>query len=282
MVVVLALGAWHMLVVEPTPGRAVASVANPVLRGYLIAVIVAAGLAYLYRWTWVPLVRGRYRYRVSHIQRITDTIMIVRLVPQGKVIKHNPGQFVFVRFNQPGVSFEQHPYTICGPSDHHGLTISVKVLGDYTRALYDQLELGSTAHLEGPYGQFDYRKGGQRQIWLAGGIGVTPFICWLHQLQQHKDTDRRIDFYYCVHSRDDTIYRQQLDAWADELPGVNVHLVCTGEEGRLTADRLDLGDGLPPDVFICGPRGFVRQLRSQLRARGVPANQIHHEAFEFR
>jgi predicted ferric reductase len=282
MVAVLALGVWHMLAVEPTPGRAVANLANPILRGYLITIIALAGLAYLYRWTWVPLVHGRYQYRVSKIDRITDDILIIRLIPEGPTVQHTPGQFVFVRFKQPGISTEQHPYTICGPSDRQGLTISVKVLGDYTRKLYDKLEEGSAAQLEGPYGQFDYRKGGRRQIWLAGGIGVTPFICWLHQLEQNKDTDRHIDFYYCVHSRDETIYRHQLDAWADELPGVNVHVVCTGEHGRLTADRLELVEGAPADVFICGPRGFVHQLHKQLRSRGMPDDRLHHEAFEFR
>ncbi len=40
------------------------------------------------------------------------------------------------------------------------------------------LRTGTRVQVEGPYGRFDFRKGGARQIWLAGGIGITPFLAW--------------------------------------------------------------------------------------------------------
>ena len=51
---------------------------------------------------------------------------------------------------------------------------SIKGLGDYTRRLPKQLFPGQMVTVEGPYGRFDFRGDCPRQLWLAGGIGITP------------------------------------------------------------------------------------------------------------
>ena len=282
MAVVLILGAWHALAVNPTPGRSVATAGNPLLRWYLFLAVAGGGLGYLHRWFWVPFVHGRYRYRVQKIDRRPSGIALMHLTPVGERISYEPGQFVFARFNQPGLSREQHPFTICGRAGRSGITLGVKALGDFTWQLYEGLQEGATVQLEGPYGRFTYRAGGPRQIWLAGGIGVTPFICWLHDLREAGSSDRRIDFYYCTHSRDQMIYEKELEQWAEHVPGLTLHVVCTSETGHLTADRIALDLQALPDVFMCGPRGFIADLTAQLKSRGVPTDRIHHEAFEFR
>jgi hypothetical protein len=43
---------------------------------------------------------------------------------------------------------------------------------------------------------------------------------------------RRVDLYYCVHSRGDAVYRDELEALSGRLPGLRVQLVCSAEEGH--------------------------------------------------
>jgi NAD(P)H-flavin reductase len=175
---------------------------------------------------------------------------------------------------------EVHPYTLCGPSDAETLTITVKALGDYTRRLYERLEAGVEVSLEGPYGRFDYRDGGDRQIWIAGGVGVAPFLSWARNLAHEGAAAPDVDFYYCVHDRTDAVYRDEFEALSQEFPTVNVALVCSVEEGHLHAR--DLGDVTDTDVFLCGPKRLTQDLRRQLRRRDVPDARIHFEDFEFR
>lgn len=282
MGLVLVGAGWHMLTVPETPGRTVAHLSNPYLYVYLVLMLAVGIAAYLYKWFWVPLFRERYRYRVDDVQRKPPSFINVRLSPLGEPIHYTPGQFAFARFEQQNMSNEQHPFTLCSPPDSEVTHLTIKVLGDFTRSLYEQLEEGAKVRLEGPYGQFSYRNGKKRQVWLAGGIGVTPFVCWLQEIYRNMEQEYEIDFYYCVHDREESLYHREMRQWAAGLPGVNFNLVCTGEEGHITADQIPMDDQEWPEVYMCGPIRFIRDLESQLRTRGLPAELIHHEEFQFR
>ncbi|HKL88532.1 MAG TPA: hypothetical protein VJ884_05965, partial [Salinibacter sp.] len=119
-----------------------------------------------------------------------------------------------------------------------------------------------------------------RQIWIAGGVGVAPFLSWARNLAHDGAGTPDVDFYYCVHDRSDAVYREEFAALSQELPTVNVALVCSVEDGHLQAR--DLGDLTDADIFMCGPKRLTQDLRRQLRGRGVSDARIHFEDFEFR
>ena len=276
---VLLGGAVHMWFVEGTRGMRVAVAEHAALWGYMTA-IVGLGLAgAVYKIVVLPL-WPKPRYTVAGVERLNDDVVEVTLTPQGEPIDFVPGQFVFVTFYGAGLTRESHPYTLCGPADAETLTITVKALGDYTRRLCERLEAGIEASLEGPYGRFDYRDGGDRQIWIAGGVGVAPFLSWTRNMARDGTTTRDVDFYYCVHDRSDAVYREEFGAISQQLPNVHVALVCSVEDGHLHAD--DIGDVTDADVFMCGPKRLTTDLRRQFRRRGVPDRRIHYEDFEFR
>lgn len=95
---------------------------------------------------------------------------------------HRPGQFVFVTFDS---SEGAHPFTIASADlGDRTITFAIKALGDYTRRLSRDLVAGSRVRVEGPYGRFELSRINPRarQIWIAGGIGITPFLAWLESL----------------------------------------------------------------------------------------------------
>ena len=276
---VLAGGALHMWFVEGTRGLPVSVAENAGLWGYMTA-LVGVGLAGgVYKTIVLPLWPNP-RYTVSGVERLNDDVLEVTMAPTDAPIDFVPGQFVFVTFHDDTLTQEAHPYTLCGPADTETLTITVKALGDYTTRLYDRLEPGVEASLEGPYGRFDYRDGGHLQIWIAGGVGVAPFLSWARNLAHDGAGTPDVDFYYCVHDRSDAVYREEFAALSQELPTVNVALVCSVEDGHLQAR--DLGDLTDADIFMCGPKRLTQDLRRQLRGRGVSDARIHFEDFEFR
>lgn len=276
---VLLAGAVHVWAVEETRGMSVAVAEHAGLWGYM-TVLVGLGLAgAVYKIVVLPL-SPKPRYTVSGVERLNDDVLEVELTPQGESLDFVPGQFVFVTFEGEGLTRESHPYTLCGPAEATTLTITVKALGDYTRQLYERLAPGMEASLEGPYGQFDYRDGGDRQIWVAGGVGVAPFLSWARNMARDGAEMRDVDFYYCVHDRNDAVCREELESLQERLPAVDVSLVCSVEDGHLHAD--DVGDVADADVLMCGPKRLTDDLRKQFRRRGVPDRRIHFEDFEFR
>jgi predicted ferric reductase len=150
-----------------------------------------------------------------------------------------------------------------------------------TRALR-RLEVGAVAVVEGPYGSFSHQNVARaRQVWIAGGIGVTPFLSMARGLGDH---DRlAVDFYYCVEREQEAHFFDELRAIAARRPGFRVAVVPRDRHGFLSVERLaaENPDLRAADVLICGPPAMIESLRAQLSAAGVPAEQIHAEEFGF-
>jgi predicted ferric reductase len=149
------------------------------------------------------------------------------------------------------------------------------------RAIYATVEPGQSASLSRSYGQFDYRLGGSRQVWVAGGIGISPFLSMLRSVPpQH---DGRIDLYYGVSTEEEAVFLSDLEAAAAALPQVQIHVIVSSRDGRLTAGRIvENGIGTDSHVFICGPKSLINEIGRGLRHHGVPRDHLHSEHFNFR
>jgi predicted ferric reductase len=133
----------------------------------------------------------RYDYTVDSVDRLNQTTLHVVLAPVADSLTFEAGQFVFVAFGGPA-SWERHPFTVSSaPQDRH-LQLSIKTLGDYTQHLYETLQPGVPAIVGRAFGMLDYRKAGSSQVWIAGGIGITPFRCWIRSFPEALAFD--IDF----------------------------------------------------------------------------------------
>lgn len=179
---------------------------------------------------------------------------------------HCPGQFAFVRFDRAEGA---HPFTIASAPGALGenargealLRLVIKPLGDYTRTLARRLQAGQGVDIEGPYGRFDGRGSRARQqVWVAGGVGVTPFIALLEARQPGLATaDARlqpVQMHYCTRdaARDALLGRlQTLCAQAKPAVTLTVHDDARGQ--RLTPRTLEALGG-PLDIWFCGPQGL--------------------------
>ncbi len=242
------------------------------------------GLGGVIAWVHTEFVAPRLRrreYTVSDISRHGDTTALT-LSPKGRAMRWRPGQFAFFRAPEAGFS-EPHPFTIASaPRPDGALTLSIKGLGGWTRRLPDALRTGMSVQVEGPYGRFDFRKGGARQIWLAGGIGITPFLAWAESLTEAER--RNIHLVHCVRTPEEAIGGEILQSAAARNPWFSFQVVTTARDGRLTAERLT---ELAPfavrdaDLWFCGPKGLKDGILKGLKALGQTPRQVRFEHFEF-
>lgn len=195
---------------------------------------------------------------------------------------HKPGQFAFVTSDRDEGA---HPYTIASAWDAGQTRIMVlaKELGDWTRRLRETLRQGQPVQVEGPYGCFTFDDDRPRQIWIGGGIGITPFIARMkHLAMRRPGRPQDIDlFHTTTDHEDDAMARLSADAQAS---GVRLHVLVDARDGRLTGDRLRamVPDWRNASVWFCGPAGFGRALRDDLRRHGLSAGQFHQEYFHLR
>jgi predicted ferric reductase len=226
---------------------------------------------------------GRGRQAVAVVEQVAlhadlDVLEVaVRL--QGRWPGHRAGQFAFLRFD---ASEGAHPFTIVSPwVDDGRLAFLIKGLGDYTRALPALIKPGDLLRVEGPYGRFSFDGLQPRQIWVGGGIGITPFIARLEQLALHPD-GKTIDLFHTTTMVDEAAFaRLRRAAGAAQ---VQLHLMVDAVDGRLTAERLcaAVADWRRADVWFRGPAAFGNALRRDLLARGLPGSDFHQELFEMR
>jgi predicted ferric reductase len=197
---------------------------------------------------------------------------------------HSAGQFAFVTFDR----FEgAHPFTLASADrGDRRVSFQIKALGDYTQGLAQRLRPGQPVRIEGPYGCFNLPTGSRRrdQVWIAGGIGVTPFLAWLEALQAAPDNAPDVDFYFSVRQRDADPFVARLEALCATLPSVRLHVMSSERNERLTAATLRerARPGKRPEIWFCGPQGLADKLRDGLRGLGMSGVRFHQEAFEMR
>jgi predicted ferric reductase len=254
---------------------------------YMASLATLGIAAFAYRSVLGNLLVRRRAYRVAAVNRLDESVTEIVMEPRDRTLTYEPGQFLFVNFREPFseqfppfLRNQFHPFSITSAPDEPRLRITVKAVGDYTRALRS-LEPGAAAVVEGPYGSFSSRNlANDRQIWIAGGIGVTPFLSMARSL---NGAALAVDFYYCVEHEQEAHFLDEIRAIARERGDFRVAVVPRDREGFLTADRLaaENQDLAVADVLICGPPAMIESLRAQLKARGLPGFQIHAEEFNF-
>jgi predicted ferric reductase len=238
--------------------------------------------AYLYRELVAPFL-GRKPFVVETVRKLNASTVEVTLKPRAGLPAYRAGQFLFVHFEGDKVLSEAHPFTISSAPAEGSLRVSIKASGDWTRHLYANLKPGAAARVEAGYGMFNYKTGGPTQVWIAGGIGITPFLSWVRDLSAEPEQD--IHFYYSVRSELDALFWDEMAAAAAKYPRLRATLNVSSRDGSLTADKIVAASGVDcakAHVYLCGPLPMTEAFRDQFAARGAPNDHLHYEEFNFR
>ncbi len=227
----------------------------------------------------------KYRpYTVEAVKHPNPSTTEVTLRPKNDPIRHErAGQFLFVRFPGDKVLNESHPFTISSAPAEGVQRLTIKASGDFTRHLFHNLKAGMQAIVEGPHGLFDYKQGGKKQVWIAGGIGVTPFLSFIRDLQ--GDLAHEVDLYYCVRHPEEAIFLDEIETAGKRNPRLKVHARFSAKQGSLTVEEIvnnTGGDMRAFDIYMCGPFPMIAAFEKKFLALGVPKHNLHYEEFNFR
>ncbi len=245
---------------------------------------IIGAVSYLYTELFGRFFKKYLPYTVEAVNHPNGSTTEVILRPKKDSIpKHRAGQFLFVRFPGDRTLDESHPFTISSAPQEDVLRVTVKASGDFTRALYAQLQPGMEAVVEGAYGMFDYKTGGQKQIWIAGGIGLTPFLSFIRDMDGNLNHD--VHFYYTVRHRDEALFLNEIEAAAEKNPRLKTQVRFSVKDGSLGIEEIVRNaSGALSDyhIYICGPFPMIQAFEKKFLESGVPAKNIHYEEFNFR
>ena len=273
---VLFLGGSHMLFIPSDISN------NATLKYYMLALAIFGAYAYFYRTIFGVYKKQEYKYKLTEVIKINDSIVELKFKPLAESIKFLPGQFVFLRFETNGILSEAHPFSIAS-SNKGDLSLGIKTLGDYTSMVY-LLKPGAICLIEGPFGAFSYLKAkSKRQIWIAGGIGITPFLSMARQIDSGDvgAGDYKIDLYYSVKNENEAAFAGEFAEIARRNSNFKFHQHFSDKDGYVSARFVvnNSSDTNGGEVFLCGPGGFMKSLREQFVKLDFNNKAIHSEEF---
>jgi predicted ferric reductase len=260
---------------------------STILLRWYVAVAAVGTAAYVYRELFLRFFsrRWQYDYSVKAIHRLDPRALEVILAPTAQPLQFVAGQFVFVHFGG-SAEWERHPFSVSSAPQERDLRLSIQALGDYTQHLSDTLQPGAPAIVSIAFGMFDYRQGTREQVWIAGGIGITPFRSWIRAFPPEQQIEFDIDLYYTVRTEDEALFLDEIRAAATQHPTFRPHIIYSQRDGSLTMEHIveTCGGGtiVAKDVYMCGPSGMTESFQHSLRKLGVSPIYIHFEHFNFR
>ncbi len=206
----------------------------------------------------------------------------------GRPLKYLPGQFLHVQLHRRDGVSSSHPFTISSSPTEKLLGITPKASGDFTSTI-GETEIGDQAYIDAPYGVFSFLRVPKNRplVFIAGGIGITPFLSMLRYMHD-RQVDREVYLFWGNRTENNLFSRAELAEMEEHLPRLKVILVMSdqpdwiGEEGRIDLDLLTgyLGDLAPMEFFLCGPPPMTKAIEKQLADYGVSRAQVHREVFE--
>ena len=252
---------------------------NVLLRYYILG-LAALGIIIITRKAildYLPI--NRFKYKVKNLVQLNKDIIEIEMETVNKKMIYKAGQFAFFNFLSMGVSSESHPFSISSSYKDKTLKITVKNLGDFTSGLIN-LRIGDDVLVDGPYGNFSYENvTSKTQIWIAGGIGITPFYSMAQSLKEGYN----IIFYYSVRDKSEAVYVKELQHTETLYPNFNFNLWSASESGYINAGVVtNLCGGIEgKDIFFCGPPMLMDSLKNQFISLGADIKNIHYEDFSF-
>lgn len=248
-----------------------------------IATVIVIGIV-----SWIVRVIGRdvlfpgRRYRVAGAVRSGSTTELT-LTPVGRPIRFTAGQFAVLKLSVPGMR-EPHIFTIASDPGDRDLRFCIRDLGDWTARLQEQDLLGADVAVEGPYGRLSPlpRRGITHEtpaIWVAGGVGVTPFLAAASSVDPMPSGHRPV-LLYCVRSADGATGIAELRR-AQSEGRIDLVVISSAEGQRFSVEQLArLGDLRKAHIAACGPQGLISEVVTAARACG--AAQVDSESFDIR
>jgi len=237
----------------------------------LVGLVLGIRRAFLYRFI------KKIKYQVVDNKLLNKDIREITISPISNKLNYKSGQFVFVNFINKNITSDQHPFTISSSPSEQNLKFTIKNFGDFTDSV-SNLKAGDIAFAEGPYGDFNYRnRKSKNQIWIAGGIGITPFL----SMSLDKDKDYQVDLFYCVSEKFEAVHLDQFEKIMKEDNNFKFYLWESSKSGYIDAGKITsvCGDLKEKEIFICGPRNFMKNLENQFVKIGVDISRIHYENF---
>jgi NAD(P)H-flavin reductase len=202
-----------------------------------------------------------------------------------------PGQFVSVVDREDGKEVT-HAYSIASPLSGNRFSLCLNRVEDgIVSPWLFGLRPGDEVEMHGPLGNFTLRHPERRAVFIATGTGIAPFRSML--LEYLPRTQPDITLLFGVRHETGLLYRKEFEKLAEQHQCFRFIPTITQptEEwrGRIGRVQHHLDEALAigaqdelnsVDVYVCGLKEMVDEVRKELKQRGFSRNQVIYEKYD--
>jgi dimethylamine monooxygenase subunit B len=216
--------------------------------------------------------------RVTTITQVAEKVKRFRFERvDGKPLPVFSGGAHVVVAMRDGELLRRNPYSLMSsPYQQSAYEISVLRV-DQSRGgsafLHDKVKQGDTLTISQPINLFPYDVRGRKHIFMAGGIGITPFMAMMDQMLRESGN---FELHYAVRDRGHGAYWQELQQRYGQH---RVKIYVDAEKLFIPVDTLLSNQPLGTHLYVCGPSGMIDGVLGKATALGWPKQNLHFERF---
>lgn len=237
-----------------------------------------------------PLMMMQRPYEVVSVTPQLGNVWILALRPiDHPGFKFEPGQFSWLTLDVNPLHMREHPFSMSSSGNcMDRIEFGIKALGDFTQQIKN-IQPSTKAYLDGPYGAFTTDKFTDSSgfVFIAGGVGITPFYSMLVTAAERQD-ERPFLLIYAAGSWDEITFREELEALKDPINLEIIYVLRQSDDDWKSetgyVDR-DLLERYIPSrrgsrhYFICAVPRMMDVVERALLDLDVPVTNIHMEHF---
>ena len=261
---------------------------------WLFATQLIAEEARLYALAGVDPSTPTRPYRL--VRRIEETDDVVSLVLEpadgSPVPEIEPGQYVSLFVDLPGGDRQPRQYTVSSTAVGTRLQVTVRKVhgthgapdGRVSSFLHDEAAVGQVIDVSTPAGDLVVPSSNSPLLLATAGAGITTVLPIVEHIARTQPQRPVIVAHADRTSKDHALRETVLHAGRqiDDFTSYTWYESVDSNDHRSRTGLMDLTDVALPEgvhVFTCGPLRFMRRVRGELLARGVPADHIRYEVF---
>lgn len=219
-----------------------------------------------------------FEVHVNQIEPLTEQVKRFTLVAtDGKPLPaFTGGSHVIVQMSDGDNEYSNAYSLLSSPHDTSCYQIAVR-LEEHSRGgsrfLHQQVKVGDRLTISTPNNLFALIPSVRKHLFIAGGIGITPFLSHLAELQ-YSDVDWQL--HYCSRNQESCAFRDEL-VQHPQAEKVHLHHSSTGTRLELARLLADIEPGT--HVYTCGPEALNEAVRSEAARLDIAADTLHFEQF---
>jgi ferredoxin-NADP reductase len=189
------------------------------------------------------------------------------------------GQFIRVELGHehPDEEGTMRWFTISSAPYEKVIEITTRVTGSTFKQALASLETGGVMQLvDKPDGDFIWEDSDRSVVFIAGGIGITPF----HSILKQRVNDHLPLGVTLIYSGRNNVlaFRSQIDKWSEQDPKLKVNY-SVGKPVNVESLSEFVPNINSKVVYISGPEPMVESLGKQLKDAGLSENQLKQDFF---